>query len=333
MKKQILLLALVITALAGGISIWLKLTGPELGIQLSESVKSDLKTENPESNISEISVVLKDGVHYLNNGTSVIPLKIVGESVRYHSTTNSANWIPVGTLSVDNEMQQISELCSGLYDKICSVNINKSNVLSIEFFSDDIKNWLFPAEADSLTKKLCDPLVCCLDGCSSWSGNPKQVRDSVAGISLKPACDAHDRCYYLGTHSAGACNDRFRDDLASICEKESYNVVAGVKVPDPVKYSLCIGYITTLYAGVVVGQSLDAYNNARRAQAEYERVNNCVSKLPPGPQPPPQCFLPDEHGGGAGKLCYIQNLPTPCCCPLSNPNCCKNSFECPYAPL
>ena len=125
MKKQILLLALVITALAGGISIWLKLTGPELGIQLSESVKSDLKTENPESNISEISVVLKDGVHYLNNGTSVIPLKIVGESVRYHSTTNSANWIPVGTLSVDNEMQQISELCSGLYDKICSVNINK----------------------------------------------------------------------------------------------------------------------------------------------------------------------------------------------------------------
>ena len=48
MKKQILLLALVITALVGGISIWLKLTGPELGIQLSESVKSDLKTENHE---------------------------------------------------------------------------------------------------------------------------------------------------------------------------------------------------------------------------------------------------------------------------------------------
>jgi hypothetical protein len=69
------------------------------------------------------------------------------------------------------------------------------------------------------------------DGCSSWSNNQQQVRDSWGPINFRPACDNHDRCYYTYGTSAETCNRKFAEELAAACDNGTKGCIE-IQVPD-----------------------------------------------------------------------------------------------------
>ena len=315
-----------------------------IGFAFAASLVSSCITINKNSSSVSENVLKSAGVeygrffdfgefYYFESNNSLLRFKVKEETVYYVSPTNG-NLVPVGQAETRTGRPFLLSLCSNGYREICRVQTTKRSLLEILFKPQELRSWVKKQKVDLLSKPLCNPLICCNqpDGCSSLSDNPKQIRDSVAGISLKPACDAHDQCYYLGEKSAGGCNGDFFDDLNKICRDKSKVVVGGVKGVNPIKLATCTAYATVLYAGVVTGQAFPIYKEAREKQINYETKNNCVSvqPSPPIPEPQPDCFL---AGGAPGKHCFIPNLSRPCCCPTQRPNCCERRMECGGDPL
>jgi hypothetical protein len=105
------------------------------------------------------------------------------------------------------------------------------------------------------------------DGCSSWSNNPYQVRDSWGPVSFREACNEHDRCYYtLGT-DPDDCNRRFCRHLSRACEKR---LGANGWMPASPLIIPCYA-IAASYCGAVKAVEDDTHEKAQDMQREWEQ--------------------------------------------------------------
>lgn len=176
-----------------------------------------------------------------------------------------------------------------------------------------------PCPADNLYAK--NP-----DGCSSWSNNPQQFRDQWGPVNFRPACMAHDRCYYtLGTSEA-SCNDALARDLISACN-DGLSVcrnIGGRRIctpPEPVSFSGCSAFAGGMVA-LVRAASRSVYRDAQDNQRTHEnqcRTNNAIQLWwsYAGPLSGKDCVLINEpstgndgstHTWGDNYLCSNQNL-------------------------
>ncbi len=115
------------------------------------------------------------------------------------------------------------------------------------------------------------------DGCSSWSNNPQQFRDRWGPVNFRPACMAHDRCYYtLGTSEA-SCNNAFSRNLLSAC-RDGLRVCRNVArrrictPPEPTYFSACSAFAGGMVT-LVRAASRSVYRKAQDAQRKHE--NQC----------------------------------------------------------
>ncbi|MBE2235087.1 MAG: hypothetical protein IAE85_16445 [Anaerolinea sp.] len=155
--------------------------------------------------------------------------------------------------------------------------------------------------------KASPPYAKAPDGCSSWSNNPKQVRDSWPflgrTVSFRPACDAHDRCYYTEGSDFNTCNIRFFQDMERACREDLRNPIKICMLswdldwdchteylpPEPASLTACYAIATSYYTAVegaaIAGR---AFLDAQRCQQDYNNWVSCkrgtiyVDKLAPG---------------------------------------------------
>ncbi len=118
-------------------------------------------------------------------------------------------------------------------------------------------------------KKALYPYAKAPDGCSSWSNNPYQVRDTWGLVDFRPACNEHDRCYYTLGSDANDCNARFCRHLSRACEKQFKTKYGLVVMINPLIVS-CYA-IAASYCGAVKLAQSDAHEAAQDMQREWEQ--------------------------------------------------------------
>ncbi|KAJ5500051.1 hypothetical protein N7453_009102 [Penicillium expansum] len=124
----------------------------------------------------------------------------------------------------------------------------------------------FPKAGGGLAKRT--------DGCSSWSDNPSQVRDSWGSANFRGVCDEHDRCYYTLRANIDECNRNFCDGLRNACRKAYCKKILSVTVCEPLTYGSCL-QIAETYCAAVRLVAKDVYAKAQDLQERYE---TCIAE-------------------------------------------------------
>lgn len=150
------------------------------------------------------------------------------------------------------------------------------------------------------------------DGCSSWSDNPEQVRDSWGPVNFRTECDKHDRCYYTLGSSANDCNNDFIKNLKRACDN---GLTREVKVcvlprltggcaqwlitrtpPVPGTLEACYAIATTMYTAVQVGVLTGVFKEAQDKQRDHEQ------RCRPAPAQFDKYLVGDWNGDGRDNI-------------------------------
>lgn len=137
------------------------------------------------------------------------------------------------------------------------------------------------------------------DGCSSWSDNPAQVRDSWGSADFGSTCNDHDRCYYTLGSNVDDCNRAFCDGVSRACTHAYCTKILGNEVCEPVTYGTCMSIADT-YCAAVRATAAGVYHKAQDKQRAWEQ---CVSEQTnPPPPPPPTCSNGAAEGAAWSDL-------------------------------
>jgi hypothetical protein len=107
------------------------------------------------------------------------------------------------------------------------------------------------------------------DGCSSWSNNHHQVRDTWGPVDFRKACNDHDKCYYTLGSDPDKCNRKFCTALYKACEND---LIGGW---DPIRATLAspiLGScytVATAYCGAVKAAQDGTFEDAQDMQREW----------------------------------------------------------------
>lgn len=145
--------------------------------------------------------------------------------------------------------------------KVLVVSMTVGLTLSTAGYSDRTCHGRFPKANKEFAQKP--------DGCSSWSNNPRQVRDSWGPVDFTKACNNHDKCYYTLGSDPDKCNRQFCTALYKACENDllgELNLVSGT-LGSPI-LAPCYA-VATAYCGAVKAAQDGTFEEAQDMQREW----------------------------------------------------------------